>query len=57
MASFRNPSDASKHHWLRRLSIIARARENDLPYGAHFALQACDAGATSSRADENWIGP
>lgn len=48
---FRNPSDASKHYWLRRLSIIARPCEDDPAHGAHFAFQACDAGAAST-----WIG-
>ena len=54
---FRNPSDVTKFYWLRRLSIIARAREDDLPHGAHFAFQACDAGAASMRPDESALGP
>lgn len=48
---FRERQSEGDNHWLRRLSIIVRKDEGDIPYGSHFCFQACETGAVEREVD------
>jgi hypothetical protein len=51
---FWDPQDPTRHHNIRRLSILTKIGDADTNNSVHFAFQTCSKGSLSVQVDENF---